>query len=183
MIVSYNDSEGKRKQIWKSAQSRRQAEKLRTELLASIDNGVFSNYKGTTAEFLVRWLAQYVTPPLSPTTTETYAKMVNVHIIPTLGSIKLTELKPEHVQRFYASEVKRGLSTTTVRHFHMVLHKALDHAMKWGLVARNVVDAVDAPQNARTDIHILNGDEINLVMKEAQNTPYQIGRASCRERV
>ena len=133
---------------------------------------MFSNYKGTTAEFLVRWLIQYVTPTLSPTTAETYAKMVNVHIIPTLGSIKLTELKPEHVQRFYAMEVKRGLSTTTVRHFHMVLHKAIDHAMKWGLVARNVVDAVDAPQNARTDMRILNGDEINLVMKEAQGTPY-----------
>ena len=172
MVVSYKDADSKRKQIWKSAQSMRQAEKLRTQLLSSVDNGMFSNYKGTTAEFLVRWLTQYVTPTLSPTTAETYAKIVNVHIISALGSIKLTELKPEHVQRFYASEVKRGLSTTTVRHFHMVLHKALDNAMKWGLVARNVVDAVDVPQNARTDIRILNGDEINLVMKEAQGTPY-----------
>jgi len=172
VIVSYNDADGKRKQIWKSAPSMRQAEKLRTKLLSTVDNGMFSNYNGTLREFLVRWLTQYVTPTLSPTTAETYAKMVNSHIIPALGSIKLIDLKPEHLQRFYAKEIKSGLSTTTVRHFHMILHKALDHALKWGLVTRNVVDAVDSPKNARTEMRILSAEEINLVMKEAKATPY-----------
>lgn len=51
VIVSYNDSDGKRKQIWKSAQSRRQAEKLRTQLLASVDKGCSPTTKAQRRNF------------------------------------------------------------------------------------------------------------------------------------
>ena len=172
VIVSYNDMDGKRKQIWKSAPSMRQAEKLRTKLLSSVDNGTLAQPKGTLAEYLDRWLNEYAEATLSPTTAETYNKIAHAHIVPGLGKILLKDLKPEHLQRFYADRLGMGLSPTTIRHHHMLLHKALDHAVKWGLLVRNIADAVSPPHVVRTEMHILNNTEIEKIMSEARETPY-----------
>lgn len=44
------------------------------------------------------------------------------------------------------SQLKRGLSSKMVIEIHGLLHKALDDAVKWGLVGRNVCDLVERPR-------------------------------------
>jgi integrase len=73
-----------------------------------------------------------------------------MHIKPILGDIKLTELKPAHLQRFYTLKLEEGLSNSTVRHFHNIMHKALTQATRWGMVPRNVADLVTPPPLVRT---------------------------------
>ena len=68
----------------------------------------------------------------------------------------MTKLSPQHVQQFYAQKLSEGLSSTTVRHIHAVLHRALVHAVKLGLVPRNVTDAVEAPRMRHAQIHPLS---------------------------
>jgi len=45
--------------------------------------------------------------------------------------------------------LNKGLSARTVRYHHAVIHKALQTAVKWGLLSRNVADAVDPPGTRR----------------------------------
>ena len=42
--------------------------------------------------------------------------------------------------------LERGLSNTTVLHLHRVLREALAHAVKWGIIARNVAEAASPPR-------------------------------------
>jgi integrase len=44
--------------------------------------------------------------------------------------------------------------------------------MKWGLLARNPVDAVDPPRSHRIEMHILNEDEIAKLLEASKMTPY-----------
>lgn len=111
----------------------------------AVNKGVFIDAKDIT---LAAFLEQYITSQetsLRPKTVESYRYLISKHITPELGSCKLTQLRPDMVQSFYTAKVNAGLSKRTVQYMHAVLHKALDQAMKWGLVVRNVTDLVDPP--------------------------------------
>jgi integrase len=170
---------GKRKQQWVSVKgTKKEAEKRLTELLSQVENGIFIKpNKSTLAEYLKIWLKDYAWPNLSPKTAEGYEYIIESHLIPSLGKLTLTQLKPEHLQRYYAEKLsagridgKGGLSPKTVRHHHITLHGALQSAVKWGLLARNPADAVDAPRFQRPEMNIMNADDINTFLEAAKDT-------------
>ena len=95
-----------------------------------------------------------------------------MHLIPSLGNIPLTQLKPEHLQRHYTDKLNNGLSALTVRYHHTVLHKALQTAIKWGLVNRNVADGVDVPRARRNEMQTWDEGEFNQFLTVAKDSPY-----------
>ena len=165
---------GKRRQQWVSVKgTKRAAEKRLGELLHQLDTGTFMRPgKTTLGEFLEGWLRDYAKPNLSPRGFERYAGIVRQHLVPELGSIPLTQLKPEHLQRHYAAKLNGGLSARTVRYHHAVLHVALQTAVKWGLVARNAADAIDAPRVKRTEMQTWDEDDVAHFLLAAKNSPY-----------
>src|SRR5262249_52887629 len=73
---------------------------------------------------------------------------------------------PLHVQGFYSGALakgrkdgKGGLSAQSVVHFHRLLHKAFAQAVKWQLLARNPVEAVEPPRVERQEKRALDEDE------------------------
>ena len=60
-----------------------------------------------------------------------------------------------------------GLSTSTVRHLHATLHKALKDAERLGLVARNVCKLVNAPRMAESEIHPLSREDARVLLDVA----------------
>ena len=165
---------GKRKQQWVSIKGTRKDAEIRlSELLSQLDNGLYIKPgKSTLAEFLKLWLRDYVKPNLSPRGFERYESIVRVHLTPGLGSIPLTKLQPERVQKYYTAKINSGLSARTVRYHHVVLHIALKTAVKWGLVARNVADAVEPPRTRKTEMRTWNEDEIAQFLETAKDSPY-----------
>ena len=172
---------GKRKQQWLSVKgTKKEAEKKLNEMLHQLDTGTFMKPgKTTLAEYLNRWLKEYAWPNLAPRTAEGYQHIIQRHVIPALGSIPLTQLKPEHLQRYYSDKLANGrcdgkgvLSPRTVRHHHMALHNALKHAEQWGLLTRNVADAVSPPRCQRPEWHTMNEDNIADLLEAAKSTIY-----------
>ncbi|MFC2013482.1 tyrosine-type recombinase/integrase [Chloroflexota bacterium] len=179
--LGIDSSNGKYKQQWISIKgTKKDAEKRLAELLHQIDTDTFIEPRKTTlAEFLQRWLKDYVEPNLTPRTGEGYESIMRKHIIPMLGNIKLTQFKPEHLQRYFAycqaegrCNGKGGLNSLTIRHHYMALHQALKTAVKWGLINRNPVDAIDPPRFERSVMHIMNEDDIQTFLEVAKTTSY-----------
>lgn len=175
------DATGKYKFQWTTVRgNKKEAEKRLSELLTQIDTGTFIKPgKITLAEYLERWLKDYVQPNLSPKTYEGRAQYVNRQIIPSLGKLALIALKPEHLQHFYAERLsngrcdgKGGLSARTVRDLHGILHAVLATAVKHGLLVRNVADAVDPPRFPRPEMHVMNEVELISVLEVARPTSY-----------
>jgi len=54
--------------------------------------------------------------------------------------------------------------TQTVLHFHRLLHRALSQAVKWQLLARNPVDAVEPPRPQRQKMNAINEKDTALLL-------------------
>lgn len=175
------DPQGRRKQQWVAVKgTKKDAEKRLSELLHQLDTGTFMRpTKTTLAEYLERWLKDYVWPNLAPRTAEGYETIIRQHLLPELGNYPLTHLKPEHLQKYYTEMLNRGrcnssggLSAQTVRHHHTALHKALQTAVEWGLLGRNVADAVRPPRAQRSEMRIWYEDDISSFLQATRDTPY-----------
>ncbi|MBU2535419.1 MAG: site-specific integrase [Chloroflexi bacterium] len=165
---------GKRKQRWTTVKgSKHDAEKVLRELLTSNDQGTLTKpSKVTVTAYLDRWLSEYAKPNLSPRSFERYRDLVRQHFTSSFGKVALTQLKPEHLQKHYTSCLEAGLNPMTVRYHHAVIHKALDTALKWGLVSRNVADAVEPPPKHRHEMETWDDWEIVRFLKATEDSPY-----------
>ncbi|MCX7708955.1 MAG: site-specific integrase, partial [Clostridia bacterium] len=105
----------------------------------------------------------YAMHNVAPTTRRRYAEFLRIHVIPTLGNIKLKELKPAQIQRFYTDRINYGLSTTTVLHIHRVLHLALKYAIQWQYIQYNPVDACKPPRLNKKDLEVLSDSQLQLL--------------------
>ncbi len=172
--VGKDAASGKYKYQWTTVKgTKKEAEKRLSELLNQLDNGTFMKPSKTTlAEYLEKWLSDYAKPNLSPRGFERYQGIVVKYLIPELGSVPLTQLKPEHLQRIYGTCLNAGLSARTVRYHHAVIHKALQTAVKWGLVSRNVADGVDVPPIHRTEMQTWDEYDITRFLEATKDSPY-----------
>jgi len=128
----------------------------------------------TLAEFLNKWLADYVKPQLAPRTYEGYESICRYHFIPRLGKIPLSKLRSEHLQKVYTDSIKAGLSGTTIRHHQAMIHRALQSAKKWHYISYNVADAdnLELPKPNEFDIEPWDDFELKLFLEKARSEPY-----------
>lgn len=61
--------------------------------------------------------------------------------------------------------VNRGLAPKTVRHVHTMFHKALNDAVRWGLLARNPADRADPPRPASPEMHVWSPEQLRTFLK------------------
>ena len=142
------DQNGNQKRISETVRgTKKEAEKILRERLLSVDNGSFvDKSKETVSEFMNRWLETYAATNVTLRTAHGYEGYSRRYINPTIGKVALQSLTPSQVQKIYADMLERGLSNTTVLHLHRLLKEALGHAVKWGIIARNVAEAASPPR-------------------------------------
>jgi integrase len=97
-------------------------------------------------------------------TYEVHRHMIEPHIVPALGRLKLKDLNPAHVRSLYREKLNSGLSAATVRRLHSILRKALKQAVLNGLIPRNVCDAVKPPKVERKEITPLNSKQVKALL-------------------
>ncbi len=97
----------------------------------------------------------------------------------TLGKILLNALTAQHLQKYYSGKIldgrrdgKGGLSPRTVREHHVIIHGALQWAVKMGLLIRNVADAVDPPRYQQKEMRTFDEDGLTKFLDIARSTPY-----------
>jgi len=153
--------------------TKREAEALLVELLHQRENGIDAPPgRLTVAEYLQRWLSVYAQPNTAPKTFRRYEQIVRVHLLPVIGGIPLTKLRPLHIQEVYTQVLKKGVSARTALHCHRVLREAVQHALKWQLMPRNPADAVEPPRPQRYEIAAMGPDEVKRLLATADETPH-----------
>ena len=145
-----------------------------------VKNGAaLDGHKITLQQFYYKWLNEYAKISLEPTTAEWYTRLFDNNILPSLGHIKLSDLKPLNIQAFYNSLTKEGAkqgggaySPTSVKRFHSALSSVLNKAVEWELIPSNpakktslpkqkaISDSVKCftPEQAITFLNALNGE-------------------------
>lgn len=119
--------------------------------------------------YLERWL-ETRTGKLAPRTVESYRAVVEQHIVPSLGRIRLRELEALDVQEM-VDAVARRRSAQTAKHARNVLSSALRQAVTWGLVPVNVARAVEAPTVRRKPPVYLTGEQVRTFLDSTRDDP------------
>ncbi len=109
--------------------------------------------------YLDQWLEGTAKPSVRPNTYHGYEVQVRVHIKPTLGRIPLDRLEPAHVQALINAKLKEGLSPKTVHYMYSTLRNALNQAVRWEYVTRNVAAVVGGPRMERYEIQPFTREE------------------------
>ena len=158
--------------------TKRNAERKLSEILHQLDQGQYVEpSKLIVPEYLERWLKDYASTAVSPTSFERYADLLRLHVAPYLRAVSLSKLQPLHIQGVYAkllTEGRRrgagGLNPRTVRHVHTTFKRALQQAVRWRLLAVNPADAIDPPNVEEGEVEVLEDDQIKALLDTAAGT-------------
>jgi integrase len=154
--------------------TRKEVSEALTEAMAGRNKGlVFDAGKLTVGEHLRQWLEDVVKPSASHRTYSTNAQQVRTHIAPTLGRIKLKELRKSHIDRLYREKLDSGLSHSTVRRVHAVLHRALEEAVKGDLIPRNPAAHANKPKVKQEEIEPLDTSQAAAFLKAAKGDRFE----------
>lgn len=166
------DAEGKRHWVSKTFDKKKEADAWLANQLSDKAAGTFqAPSKETVAEYLRRWLNDTAKNRVRERTLVEYTALVERYIVPNVGHVRLTDLRADQVQRMYNQLAeKNGVSTPP--HVHSVLRSALNQAVRWGLVQRNVATLVDVPRAPRREMHALTPEEIGRFFQAAQDDRY-----------
>ena len=98
-------------------------------------------------------------------------RIARQHVRPRIGAIALQKLRPADLAGLYAALQRDGkgpgvgLAPRTVGHVHRVLHRALGHAMQWGIVQQNVASVVAPPRVDQEEVRIIPADRLGAVLR------------------
>ena len=144
------------------------ADKLARVLSDRVEGIVYDDENMTVGEYLDVWLKSSVRGSVRQSTYDRDASLVNNHLRPALGGVKLKKLSAAHVQSFYRDRLDHGLSPSTVHKMHAILHKALTQASKWHMVPRNVTETVRPPRPAPEEMSPLTSEEARRLLQAAR---------------
>ena len=133
----------------------------------------------TLGTWLQTWYELYAKPHLRFSTAEYYRRGIELHIAPRIGDIPLKKLTGRDLQWLYKDlqehgrlrEAQKGnqpgLSDSTIRGIHTMLHNALDRAVKERLIVRNPADDCVPPKIQKHEMKILPPEQIKSYLTAA----------------
>ena len=125
--------------------SRREAKTALARLEVEVASGRVGPSDPTVAELLERWMEHLERLGRSDSTLYNYRRYINRELRPTIGGLRLSKLTARDLDGLYTALTRRGLAPATVRQIHAVMRAALNQAVRWGMVGRNVATLASAP--------------------------------------
>ena len=130
--------DGKRRRKYVAGATQAQALERLRQVQRAVDVGVVSDDRITVAQFLDRWVRVNLAGSVAGSTMDDYANTVRLHLEPSLGRKKLSQLAVANVDALWAAKRNAGYKPNSIRIMRAVLRKALAQAEREGLVTRNV---------------------------------------------
>lgn len=152
--------------------TKKEAQEHLTDLLHDVKHGTFiAPHKRTVGQWFQEWLAKAIKPRKTANTYRVYRNIVKVHLLPALGDLRLQGLTSLDLEAYYAE--KKVLADATLELHHMVIHGALEAAIRSRLLADNVAKRVinkpRAPEGDTTVLsHCWTADEAAAFLEVAK---------------
>ena len=137
----------------------------------------------TLGKWLDKWLDEYMIFTVRESTLDGYRCMTNNQVKRFIGDKQLSSLTTADIQKFYNKIKKQGrvkpnrdgsyeLADSMVRGIHMMLHEALDTAVKERLIAKNPTNGTTIPKNNYAEKQILGDEQLTRFLEEIKGEEY-----------
>ena len=172
VVYLYTNEKKKKKQKWESYKTMEEAKKRRLEIEYKKDIGSFIIPQCRTLEELLQeYVNLYGKNTWALSTYESNIRLMDNYIIPSLGGVKLQDLTPRVMEKYYQTLLKTEavprkrfgwkeernsemVSVHTVRDIHKLLRNCFGQAVKWELMEKNPCINATIPkvQHAKREI-------------------------------
>ena len=137
----------------------------------------------TLGEWMDKWMDEYMIFTIKENTIKGYRSQIDHQIKPFIGHKQLASLTTADIQKFYNKIKKEGrvhphpihghvLSDSMVRKIHMMLHEAMEVAVRERYIVRNPTDNTTIPKKTTTEKQVLNDSQLNRFLEAIQGEPY-----------
>ena len=172
--------------MYKSAFAKTQKSALKElhkliELYRDID--LTEESRMTLGEWMDKWLDEYMIFAIRESTLDSYRNITKNHVKKHIGHKPLSSLTTADIQRFYNKIKKEGrmkpkrdgsyeLADSMVRKIHMMLHEALDTAVRERLIAKNPTNGTTIPKTNYPEKQILGDEQLETFLEEIKKEEY-----------
>ncbi|MDQ3730109.1 MAG: site-specific integrase [Actinomycetota bacterium] len=118
----------------------------------------------TVGDLAADWFDLYVVPNLAKRTRRDYQVLLDRHVIPRLGRLKLRDVSTDVIDRFKRDLERQGTGRSQTRQALAVLQGMFRYAEERGRIARNPVRLVRKPSNKRDRaVNVLAPEKVERV--------------------
>ena len=184
VVLNYKDINGKRKQKWvttglsEKGNNKRLANQKMQEILADFKESLSNQNSNTNDRFLTAYLKEWllsVKNTIEENTYDSYKVIVNkICEYFETKKLLLKDLKPIQIQEFYATLYAKKLTGNTVLHYHNVIRKALQSALKLDLILSNPADKIERPKKSQYIGDFYTLDELHLLFEKSKDDPLEL---------
>ena len=171
--VDYRD--GNKKRRHRQFHAKRDADSFMVKARAEVAEGIHTpdSVSITVQEAAQLWLSRCERDELEPTTIISYRQHVDLHIVPRIGSIKLSRLNVPVVEAFKDQLLNDGRSKAMTKRVLGSLAALVSEAKRRGLVAANHArDATPIKRSKRGDARpdMPSKDELRRIIDTAEGS-------------
>ena len=182
-IVAGHKEDGK--PIFRSVFAKTQKElmdKLHDQIELHRDVELTEGYDLTLSKWMDKWLDEYKAYTIRESTMQNYRSLNDHYIKPYLGDKKLSAITTADVQKLYKwlktngrinEHYEKGdaLADSSVRSIHMLLHQALDEAVRQRLIVKNPTDGTVIPKANHAPKQVLTEAQLEKFMNVVRADP------------
>jgi integrase len=169
---------GRRNRITRHVRgTRAQANRELRKLIKEVEDQTYVRPTDITLrEFFESRYLPVIKATVRATTFENMLQYIRAYLLKNIGNAKISELTTDRVQELYVFLSERGgkngrpLAPRTVLKVHQALRSALDKAVDWELVARNVATRAVHPRPERVEFKVLNAAQVEVMIEEIGQT-------------
>jgi len=164
-----------RKRKYFYGETRREVqEKLKTAQRELHQGLLATGPQQTIKQFLERWLEDAYKPTVKPLSYAGFRSVITYHLIPAFGSIAVQKLTPDMIRAYFKQKLDGGLKPSMIGYIHKVLRRALEDAMKSGLVARNAAKLVKPPRVEQSEFQVLTVEQAEHLLEVARGSSLDV---------
>ena len=157
----------------RTAKTKREAQRLLTELLHEAASGKAGSSGATVTTLIETWLE--TGGPAGESTRFVYQGYIKLHVLPHLGAIPVNRLRVQDLERWYVTLREKGLAPASIRKAHNIVRAALTQAVRWGWVQANVAALARPPVVARPVVATPKPATVRKMLKADEKVSPEFG--------
>ena len=171
------DDLGKRQKVVKTFATLKEARASLVEFEYNKTRGSVAIPKqDTVGEYITYWLNDVKALECRSTTFYGYKNIVENHIVPYLGNVKMQKLSAQHINRYssYLSKQK-GLSNNTIKKHQDLLKSMLYTAKAEKLIINNFMEDMKLIESEQKVVEVYRLDQVEKLFAELKGHPIELG--------
>lgn len=162
------------------AKARKEAEEFAVMFEKQVREGTVFNDRMRFRDFVEFWDEQYLavrvsTKDMTQVNRENYVSTLNRVFVPSIGHMKLKDIKSVHIDKIVNVMIKDGKSPKTIRNYFNVVRSIFDYAYRKNFIRENPCSRCNPlPRLKRgSEIHYFTEDQVQRFLNDALTMEYE----------